>query len=206
MKEEKVVQKKILFIDMDTLFSSLIQSGILDLDEEGSFKLDMIMPLQSLDNLFTNLKRVIGSVSNDSVIILDSLNGLIDYLNIYQNSTKNGPGGFPQIKKRTKHKIGGYKSINILFLLLKMTQYKKIPIVITVFQKKETSEKTQANLMMGDQIVGFNHLIRISSRIFFLENSSEGCNGVENEKTVFTVFDNGHLKIPGDFYPRSLCC
>ncbi len=203
---DEIDQKKILFIDMDTLFSSLIQSGIIDLDKEGSFNLDIIMPLQSLNNLFANLKRLIASISNDSVIILDSLNGLIDYLNIYQNSDINGLDVIPRIKKKAKHKIGSYKSINILFLLLKRTQYKKIPIVITVFQKKETSEKIQNNLMMDDQSMGFNHLIKISNRIFFLENSNDGYNGVGNEKTMFTVFDTGHSKTQCVFYPRSMCC
>ncbi|MDQ4072692.1 MAG: hypothetical protein M3162_00165 [Thermoproteota archaeon] len=206
MKEE-IDQRKILFIDMDTLFSSLIQSSVLDLDKEDSFNLEIIMPLQSLDNLFTTLSRLFASISNNSVIILDSLNGLIDYINIYQNSTINGLDRVKQIKKSAKHKVGGYKSINILFLLLKRTQYKKIPIVITVFQKKETSEKIQTKLMTDDQSLEFNHLIRISNRIFFLEDINDCCNGVGNMKTMFTVFDNGNLKTEGGgFYPRSLCC
>jgi hypothetical protein len=200
-------QKKILFVDMDTIFSSMIQSDILKLDTNGSFNLEMMMPLQTMNHLFTVLKRLFDSLSNDTVIMLDSLNGLIDYLNIYQAPGKNGLGldGINKIKKRTKHKVGGYKSINILFLLLKRTQCKKVPIVITIFQRKETSEKIQASLMADNQDLGFNHLVRISNRMFFLDYLNDGCND-GRDRTTFTVFNKDNKNALGNFYPRSLCC
>ena len=70
--------KKIFFIDFDTLFSSYINTNALKYNLSNFPDIKIILPqIENLDFIF---KDVINSLSCNSVLILDSLNGLIDSL------------------------------------------------------------------------------------------------------------------------------
>ncbi len=131
---------------------------------------------------------IISSLTCDSLLIMDSLNGLIDSLNmfdLYKMKIKKTTAK----SKTSRQKIGGYQSLNILLLLLKKVEDKKIPIVITIYQSLEQSRKMVNELLLGNSnLEKRNHFLRISSSALFLEYNGGDC------KTGFTIVKNkGHI-------------
>ena len=119
------------------------------------------------------IKDMVNSLSCNSILILDSLNGLIDslnMLNLYKMKNKKLTEG----TKASRQKLGGYQSLNILSLLLKKTENKRIPIVITIYQSLERSKKMVHELLLNnDNLESNNHFLRISTNVVFLEFSEE---------------------------------
>ncbi len=177
-------QKSIFYIDFDTIFSSYIQTKTLNYDL--SFFSDFKLILPQIENMELIFKEVISSLSPNSILILDSLNGLIDCLNIWnllksknKNTNKN-KSTIVVDKKSSKYRSAGYQSLNILFLLLKKIENKNIPIVVTVYQSIEKSKK-MINELLSNQDFKTNHFIRISNMILFLGFMEE------NYKTGYTI-------------------
>ena len=90
-------QKSIFYIDFDTIFSSYIQTKTLKYDL--SFFSDFKIILPRIENIELIFKEAINSLSPNSILILDSLNGLIDCLNMLnllklknKNKNKNSSG------------------------------------------------------------------------------------------------------------------
>ncbi|HZH38540.1 MAG TPA: hypothetical protein VEX17_00560, partial [Bacillales bacterium] len=119
--------------------------------------------------------------SCNSILILDSLNGLIDslnMLNLYKMKNKKLTEGI----NASRQNSGGYQSLNILSLLLKKTENKKIPIVITIYQSLERSKKMVHGLLLNnDDLEINNHFLRISESVLFLEFDEE------KHRTGFTL-------------------
>ncbi|MBA3285678.1 MAG: hypothetical protein H0U27_11555 [Nitrosopumilus sp.] len=166
-------QKKILFIDFDTTFSSYFQNTVTLAYDKIDYS-DFMIVLPGIKNMDFFIKEMVDSLSCNSILILDSLNGLIDalnMLNLYKMKNKKLTEG----AKSSRQKSGGYQSLNILSLLLKKTENKKIPIVITVYQSLERSKKMVNELLMNnDELETNNHFLRISSNVLFLEFDEGG--------------------------------
>ncbi len=161
-------QKKILFIDFDTIFSSYFQNTVTLAYDKSDFS-DFRIVLPGIKNMDFFIKDMVDSLSCNSILILDSLNGLIDslnMLNLYKMKNKKLTEG----AKDSRQKSGGYQSLNILSLLLKKTENKKIPIVITLYQPLERSKKMVNELLLiNDDSETNNHFLRISSNVLFLD-------------------------------------
>lgn len=165
-------RKKILFIDFDTTFSSYFQNTLTLTYDKSEFS-DFRIVLPEIKNMDFLIKDMVDSLSCNSILILDSLNGLIDtlnMLNLYKMKNKNLTEG----SNATRQNSGGYQSLNILSLLLKKTENKKIPIVITIYQSLERSKKMVHELLMNnDDLETNNHFLRISENVLFLEFDEE---------------------------------
>ncbi len=177
-------QKSIFYIDFDTIFSSYIKTKTLNYDL--SFFSDFKLILPQIENIELIFKEAISSLSPNSILILDSLNGLIDCLNMWnllksKNKNKNKNKSTIVVdKKSSKYRSAWYQSLNILFLLLKKIENKNTPIVVTVYQSIEKSKK-MINELLSNQDFNTNHFTRISNMILFLEFMEE------DYKTGFTI-------------------
>jgi hypothetical protein len=119
------------------------------------------------------IKDMVDSLSCNSILILDSLNGLIDSLNML-NHYKIKSKKLTKATNAPRQNSGGYQSLNILSLLLKKTENKKIPIVITIYQSLERSKKMVHELLSNnDDLETNNHFLRISENVLFLEFDEE---------------------------------
>jgi hypothetical protein len=194
-------------MDFDTVFSSYLQSKTLKFDKSDFSDLTIILP--RIENIAKAFKELLSTISCNSIIIIDSLNGLMDSLNMLNLSelksnakTKEG-----EDNRASKHKSAGHQSLNILFLLLKKIESCKVPIVVTVYQPIEKSKKMIQELLSikeeekeGAQT---NHFVRISKSILFLEFIEEDL------KTGFTIIKNDGSPSPPSgknvktFYPYS---
>lgn len=165
-------QKKILFIDFDTTFSSYFQNTVTLAYDKSDFS-DLRIVLPGIKNMDFFIKDMVDSLSYNSILILDSLNGLIDslnMLNLYKMKNKKLTEG----TNASRRNSGGYQSLNILSLLLKKTENKKIPIVITIYQSLERSKKMVHELLSNNgDLETNNHFLRISENILFLEFDEE---------------------------------
>lgn len=161
-------QKKILFIDFDTTFSSYFQNTVILSYDKSDFS-DFRIVLPGIKNMGFIIKNVVDSLSCNSILILDSLNGLVDslnMLNLYKIKNKKLTEG----TKASRQKSGRHQSLNILSLLLKKTENKKIPIFITMYQSFERSKKMVHEILLNnDDLETNNHFLRISSNVLFLE-------------------------------------
>ncbi len=180
--------KKIFFIDFDTLFSAYINTNALKYNLSDFSDIKIILPqIENLDFIF---KDVINSLSCNSVLVLDSLNGLIDSLNMYylfkkKNMYKNNNKLNNGDKTSSRLKFTGYQSLNILFLLVKKLENSKIPIIVTVYQSIEKSKKMIYELL-SNKGLETNHFIRISNLVIFLEYIEE------HYKTGFTIIKKNY--------------
>ncbi len=200
-------EKQISFIDFDTVFSSYLQTKTLKFDSSDFSDFTIILP--RIENIAKAFKESMSSITCNSMIIIDSLNGLMDSLNmlnllkIKKNNAKTKGEG--DDKKASNHKSAGHQSLNILFLLLKKMERSKIPIVVTVYQPIEKSKKMIHELLSNkEDEAQTNHFVRISNSILFLEYNEEDL------KTGFTIIKNDDgssspsEKSVRTFYPYSI--
>jgi hypothetical protein len=180
--------KNIFFIDFDTLFSSYINTNALKYGLSDFSDIKIILP--QIENLDIIIKDVINSLSCNSVLILDSLNGLIDSLIMYnflkkKDRYKNNNKLDTWDKSSSRLKFTGYQSLNILFLLVKKLENKRIPIIVTVYQSTEKSKKMIYELLSNKDLET-NHFIRMSNLVIFLEFIEE------QNKTGFTIIKKNY--------------
>ncbi len=152
---------------------------------------DFKIVLPRIENIELIFKEAINSLSNNSILILDSLNGLIDCLNML-NFLKLKNKNKTSDKKSSKYKFAGYQSLNILFLLLKKIENKDIPIVVTAYHSVEKSKKMISELLSNKDFKT-NHFIRISNLVIFLEFNEI------DYKTGFTILKKNYQPIPSSF-------
>jgi hypothetical protein len=184
--------KNIFFIDFDTLFSSYINTNALKYNLSDFSDIKIILPqIENLDFIF---KDVINSLSCNSVLILDSLNGLIDSLIMYsllkkKDKYNNNNKLDNKDKSYSRLKFTGYQSLNILFLLIKKLENKRIPIIVTVYQSTEKTKKMIYELLLNEGLET-NHFIRMSNSVIFLKFIEE------QNKTGFTIIKkNSHSSL-----------
>ena len=175
-------QQKIFFIDFDTVFSSYIQTNALKYNLSNFSHLKIVLPqIENIDLIF---KEAINSLSCTSILILDSLNGLIDSLNMLnlklKNKSKKNTVAVAENKTSPRYRSAGYQSLSILFLLLKKIEKNEIPIIVTVYQPVKRS-KIMINELISNKDFQTNHFIRLSSLVLFLEFIEK------DNKTGFTI-------------------
>jgi hypothetical protein len=190
--------KKIFFIDFDTVFSSLIQNKILNYDLNLFSDIELILP--NSINIGSIFVKVINSITDDSLLIVDSLNGLIDSLNILNLlQIKNNKKISKTNNKYTRYRYASYQSFNILFFLLKKIENTKIPMIITKYQTIEKSKKIILDLLDSNDFET-NHFIRISDLVLFLEY-------IEKDfKTGFTILKDCRGPITSTTFPEETIC
>jgi hypothetical protein len=193
-------------MDFDTVFSSYLQTKTLKFDKSDFSDLTIILP--RIENIAKAFKELLGTISYNSIIIIDSLNGLMDSLNILNLSKlkSNAKTKEREDNRASKHKSAGHQSLNILFLLLKKIESCKVPIVVTVYQPIEKSKKMIQELLSikkEEEEAQTNHFVRISNSILFLKFIEEDL------KTGFTIIKNDGPPSPTSgknvktFYPYS---
>jgi hypothetical protein len=194
-------EKQISFVDFDTVFSSYLHTKTLIFDSSDFSDFTIILP--RVEKIAKAFKEILSTISCNSIVIIDSLNGLMDSLNMLnlskiKNNAKANEEG--EGKKAPKHKSAGHQSLNILFLLLKKIERSNTPIVVTVYQPIEISKKMIHELLSNkEDEEQANHFVRISSSILFLEFIEE------HLKTGLTIIknDGSSEKSVGTFYPYS---
>jgi hypothetical protein len=148
--------------------------------------------IPTINNLELILTEIINSISDNSLLILDSLNGLMDCLNLLnisklndkdKNNSSTSTLGINKIS--SKYSYAGYQSFNILFLLLKKIERNKIPIVVTKYQSLEKSHNMILELLTTRDFET-NHFVRLSNLVSFLEFDKQDC------KTVFTIIKKNY--------------
>ncbi len=193
-------EKDIFYIDFDTLFTSFFQTNTLNFSLENFQNLKMFLPHNN--NFESILETVLNNLSCDSIIIIDSLNGLLDHINIKNLSRTKNKNKKTGSEKRDKYiKSAGHQSLKLLFLLMKKIEDKDIPILILVYQSSKRLEKLKIELLIDSTTSQSNHYIRLSSSIFVLDFLDEF------DKTCFTVLksNKNHLVKPSEFfYPHSI--
>lgn len=154
--------------------------------------------INNIELIFTD---IISSISGNSILILDSLNGFIDCLNLLNISKlkdrHNSSSSSLEINKiSSKYSYAGYQSFNILFLLLKKIENSRIPIVVTKYQSLEKSQNMILDLLTTRDFET-NHFIRISDLVLFLEFDQSDC------KTEFTIIKKNDQGISSLSEPAS---
>ena len=151
----------------------------------------------TINNIELIFTEIISSISDNSILILDSLNGFIDCLNLLNISKLkdryNSSSSLEINKISSKYSYAGYQSFNILFLLLKKIENGRIPIVVTKYQSLEKSQNMILDLLTTRDFET-NHFIRISDLVLFLEFDQRDC------KTEFTIIkknDQGISSLSG---------
>jgi hypothetical protein len=156
----------------------------------------------TINNIELIFTEIISSISDNSLLILDSLNGFIDCLNLLNISKlkdrdKNSSSSSLEINKiSSKYSYAGYQSFNILFLLSKKIENNRIPIVVTKYQSLEKSQNMILDLLTTRDFET-NHFIRISDLVLFLEFDQRDC------KTEFTIIKKNDQGISSLSEPTS---
>ena len=154
----------------------------------------------TINNIELIFTEIISSISDNSILILDSLNGFIDCLNLLNISKLkdryNSSSSLEINKISSKYSYAGYQSFNILFLLLKKIENSRIPIVVTKYQSLEKSQNMILDLLTTRDFET-NHFIRISDLVLFLEFDQRDC------KTEFTIIKKNDQGISSLSEPTS---
>jgi hypothetical protein len=159
----------------------------------------------TINNIELIFTEIISSISDNSLLILDSLNGFIDCLNLLnisklrdrdKNSSSSSSSSVEINKISSKYSYAGYQSFNILFLLLKKIENNRIPIVVTKYQSLEKSQNMILDLLTTRDFET-NHFIRISDLVLFLEFDQRDC------KTEFTIIKKNDQGISSLSEPTS---
>jgi hypothetical protein len=157
----------------------------------------------TINNIELIFTEIISSISDNSILILDSLNGFIDCLNLLnisklkdRDKNSSSSSSLEINKISSKYSYAGYQSFNILFLLLKKIENNRIPIVVTKYQSLEKSQNMILDLLTTRDFET-NHFIRISDLVLFLEFDQSDC------KTEFTIIKKNDQGISSLSEPTS---
>jgi hypothetical protein len=162
----------ILVMDFDTQWTSLMNNQLLCSNYDPHPNLEIFLPYRITHSAIVD--KLIEYKKCNSLVIIDSLNGLLDYFNFYgiyelSNSDKNLVGGFN--RTAGKHPHPGYRSFNMIKILFQCCASKQIPVIITSYQSQSSID-----LLMFETIsdVAFpyqenNHFRRISNLVSLLE-------------------------------------
>lgn len=194
--------KKIVFLDFDTTISSLIKSKILNFEPKEYFNLNLIIPHEK--EIPITITKVLDLLQCDSMLIIDSINGLIDCLNFKNTIYKYSSNSDNRNKTSTIHpnnRSGAYQALTILQLLRIKTEYKKIPILITCYQSYSRMEILKRNLFDHDTLQT-NHFIKLAKSIILLEYLNNNNTGISIYKKE--DFDELKKQFNQQFFPLSL--
>ena len=165
----------ILIMDFDTQLSSLFNNNLLCSDRDNRLNLEIFLPYQISHNAMVD--KFLEYNKCNSLIVIDSLNGLLDYFNFYKNEISNyekkNVDGFKSIDllNTTSSKHAGYKTLNLIKILFEAFTKKQIPVIITSYHSQSTIDRlifetiTDAALPHQEN----NHFRRISNLVTLLE-------------------------------------
>lgn len=217
--------KKIIFLDFDTTISSLVQSNLLMLSKNQIINLDLIIPNEK--EILKIIDKVFDLLQCNCVLIIDSINGLIDCLNFStkliirpesprNNNTKvkninNNITNINMNNKDSKNlknatKLGFYQALNLLHLLQIKAEYKKIPILVTFYQSNTKIEYLKQNLFKSEDAIYKNHYINIAKSIILVDHINSNNNNDITGITIYKITENNKNKCSSGqkFFPLSI--
>jgi hypothetical protein len=165
----------ILIMDFDTQLSSLFNNNLLFSNHETHLNLEIFIPYQITHDSMVD--KFIEFNKCNSLIVIDSLNGLLDYFNFYRNEIsdhdKKNVDGFKRVDQlnHTSSKHAGYKTLNLIKILFEAYTKKQIPVIITSYQSQSTIDRLIFETIKDDALPyqENNHFRRISNLVTLLE-------------------------------------
>lgn len=166
----------ILIADFDTQISSLINNDLLYSNSNLPNNLEIFLANQITHNIL--LDKFVEYSKCNSLIVIDSLNGLLDYFNFYKNAISNHENKKNMVGSKPVYRLNpipskdaGYKAFNLIKILFEDYSKKQIPIIITSYQSQSTLDRLIAESITGDAIPNheYNHFRRISNLVSLLE-------------------------------------
>jgi hypothetical protein len=162
-----------LIIDFDTQLTNLKRNKSLGLDYALFQKTDIFLPYEI--TLQTILNKITGYFRPNSLIVIDSLNGLIDYFGtyFYTNCNNSGKDKFSmKVPQLNSHHVGnknaGYTGFSFLNILFQNKFVKEeIPIVITSYISQRSLDKLIMQMAKLDcgKVDDRNHFRRFSNTV-----------------------------------------
>lgn len=203
--------KNTLVVDFDTQFTNLEHSNYRRPEFVKFGKVEIFLPYEIA------FEKVLDKISDydkyDSVLVMDSLNGLIDYFGSYNYY------GYVEDIRKTSHqnrnaekeshletnKNAGHKGLCLLKILLQNHFLKKVPIVVTSYISQRGIDKLIADLLTleGDLDADRNHFRRFSNSISFLADPQFDASifvTILKKKSISMAESSSHL----DVYPHSI--
>lgn len=168
--------KNALIIDFDTQLTNLKKNTLVNSEYPILKRTNLILPYML--TFQTLIDEITNHCNLGSLIVVDSLNGLLDYfgINFYPNG--NGKTKIKNDKNMTKMdnlygniKHAGYKGFSILNILFQNQFLKDTPIVITSYITKRGLDNLITELVMLDDSKSRNrnHFRRISNSVLSLD-------------------------------------
>jgi hypothetical protein len=164
----------ILVMDFDTQLSSLVNNQILCSNCGPHPNLEIFLPYQITRDAMVN--KVIEYDKCNSLIIIDSLNGLLDYFNSYGNKEISKNNKYVENFKHTRLKRmnanhAGYKSLNLIKIIFDHHANKEIPVIITSYHSQSSIDRLMFETISEEAIPHqeHNHFRRISNLVSLLE-------------------------------------
>ncbi len=164
----------ILIMDFDTQLTSLMNNQVFCSDLDSRPNLEIFLPYQITHSMMVD--KFIEYDKCNSLIVIDSLNGLLDYFNFYGNEITNNDKNVEGPKRearlnRTHGKHAGYKSLNLVKILFECHTKKEIPVIITSYQSQSSIDRLISETISEDKFPyqENNHFRRISNFVCLLE-------------------------------------
>lgn len=166
-------KSKILFLDFDTQFTAFQANDLLDLNFKTVPGLEIFLPYSS--SVEGIIDKILQFDKFNSLIVLDSLNGLIDYFSLPADNSRDTvkKSSHSNLNKNQQiySKFAGYKSLIFLSLLLQESALKTTPQVVTYYQSPTSIDRLKleiiSNKKLGKQ--EDNHFRRISNKVILVE-------------------------------------
>ncbi|HEU5121045.1 MAG TPA: hypothetical protein VFT71_08655 [Candidatus Nitrosocosmicus sp.] len=164
--------KNNLIIDFDTQLTNLKRNKSFGLKFALFEKADIFLPYEITFQMILN--KITDYFRPNSMIVIDSLNGLIDYFGtyFYNNSNNNLKDKFTKQVSQLNSQFGsnknaGYTGFSFLNILFRNTLVKEIPIVITSYISQRSLDKLTIELAKVDykEIEDRNHFRRFSNTV-----------------------------------------
>lgn len=165
----------ILAMDFDTQLTSLVNNQFILSDSDSRPNLEIFLPYQITHS--TMVDKFIEYDKCNSLIVIDSLNGLLDYFNFYGSNESSSNHKYVEKYKgaaslnRITGKHAGYKSLNLLKILFQFHADKEIPVVITSYQSQSSIDRLIFETISEESYPHQenNHFRRISNLVSLLE-------------------------------------
>jgi hypothetical protein len=165
----------ILIMDFDTQFTSLKNNQALCSKCDPYLDIEIFLPYQITHSAMVD--KVIEYDKCNSLIVIDSLNGLLDYFNFYGiNEIANNDKNMKGLNRiaRLDHapaKDAGYKSLNLIKIIFECHPNKEIPVIITSYQSQSSIDRLISETISDDAFPyqENNHFRRISNLVSLLE-------------------------------------
>ena len=165
----------ILVMDFDTQLTSLINNQFIFSDRDPQPNLEIFLPYQITHSILVD--KFVEYNKCNSLIVIDSLNGLLDYFNFGGNNEVTSNHKYVEKSKgftslnRTTGKHAGYKSLNLLKILFQFHADKEIPVVITSYQSQSSIDRLIFETISEESYPyqENNHFRRISNLVSLLE-------------------------------------